>query len=29
VRENLLALEVMDRLDPPTMERIDEALRAR
>jgi aryl-alcohol dehydrogenase-like predicted oxidoreductase len=27
VRENLMALDVMDRLDEPTMERIDSALR--
>ena len=27
VRENLVALDVMDRLDAPTMERIEKALR--
>jgi aryl-alcohol dehydrogenase-like predicted oxidoreductase len=27
VRENLVALDVIDRLDPPTMERIEVALR--
>ena len=26
VRENMVALDVMDRLDPPTMERIEDAL---
>jgi len=29
VRENLVALDVIDRLDVATMERIEEALRAR
>jgi aryl-alcohol dehydrogenase-like predicted oxidoreductase len=27
VRENMVALDVIDRLDPPTMERIEDALR--